>query len=370
MKILYISHLHPPKDQPLKNIGGMQNVSMQMIDTLSKKDHVEIETIILHTSWKWIGIKTFFFLVTLLWKLPIAIKKHQPDVVLFSSMVTASVVPFLLGKRKTSFVTINHGQDVTLPFFLYQWYLPKVFKKLQGVISVSLATRQACIDRGMPPEIGVALPNGFDASRVKILPEKSDARKLLEEEFDIDLKGRKLLLSVGRQVKRKGHEWFIREVFNKIESDVIFLLIGDGPEHEAIKSAKMESSLKQKVIIAGRQSDEILDAAYAGADLFVMPNVPVKGDMEGFGIVLLEANRAGVPAVAADLEGIKDVITQGVNGYRVPHGDADQFASKIDDVLQGELEELSKKAVEFVENTFSWDSVADRYVSFLRSVNE
>lgn len=343
---------------------------MQMIKALSKKESVEIETIILHTSWKWIGIKTFFFLVTLLWRLPFAIKKHNPDVVLFSSMVTASVTPFLFGKKGTPLVTINHGQDVTLPFFLYQWYLPIVFKKLHGVISVSSATRQACIERGMSPEIGVALPNGFDASKVKVLPDKDDARKTLESKFNIDLQGKKLLLSVGRQVKRKGHEWFIREVFEKIESDVIFLLIGDGPEHESIKSAKNESQLKQKLVIAGRQPDKILDAAYAGADLFVMPNIPVKGDMEGFGIVLLEANRAGVPAVASDLEGIKDVITQGVNGYRVPHGESSQFASKIDEVLQGELDELSKKAVEFVESTFNWDSVVDRYVAFLKRVNE
>jgi phosphatidyl-myo-inositol dimannoside synthase len=64
----------------------------------------------------------------------------------------------------------------------------------------------------------------------------------------------------------------------------------------------------------------MLNTCYAAADLFVMPNIPVEGDMEGFGIVLLEANRAGVPAVASDLEGIRDVIEPGENGYRVPHG--------------------------------------------------
>lgn len=370
MRILYISHLHPPKKQPLKNIGGMQNVSIQMIEALSKKEGVEIETIILHTSWKWIGIKTFFFLVSLLWRVPKKIKNKKPDVVLFSSMVTASVLPFLPGKQTVPFVTINHGQDITLPFFLYQWYLPKVFKKLNGVISVSAATRQACIERGMDPKIGVALPNGFDSSKVKILPPKQEARKKLEDQFEIDLSDSKLLLTVGRQVKRKGHQWFIEEVFEKIKTDVVLLVIGDGPEHDLILQAKEKSFLKQKIIIAGRQPERILNAAYAAADLFVMPNIPVDGDMEGFGIVLLEANRAGVPAVASDLEGIKDVISQGINGYRVPHSNADLFAEKVDEVFNNELEELSEKAEEFVEKTFSWDSVVDRYLSFLKSMNE
>lgn len=370
MRILYISHLHPPKDQPLENVGGMQNVSIQMIDAISRRDDIELDTIILHTSWHWIGIKTFFFLISLLWRIPVAIKKKKPDVVLFSSMVTASVTPFLKKRTGVPFVTINHGQDVTLPNSLYQWFVPKVFKALQGVISVSSATRQACIERGMQPEIGVALPNGFDSEAMAHLPPKKVGRKIIEEKFGVDLTNVKLLLTVGRQVKRKGHQWFIDEVFGKIKSDVVCLIIGDGPEHEEILKAKEKSFLKQKIIIAGKQPDEILDAAYAAADLFVMPNIPVKGDMEGFGIVLLEANRAGVPAIASDLEGIKDVIVQGVNGYRVPHGDAVTFAKKIDSVLTTELEVLSEKAEVFVEETFNWDSVVDKYLSFLKSVNE
>jgi phosphatidyl-myo-inositol dimannoside synthase len=368
VRILYISHLHPPKHQPLESIGGMQNVSVQMVRALQKREDVEVDTIILNTSWRFIGIKTFFFLFSLLWRIPSAVKTFKPDVVLFSSMVTAGVLPFLLRKPSVPFVTINHGQDVTLPFSIYQWYLPRVFKQLNGVISVSAATRQASIDRGMNPAIGVALPNGFDADTKKKLPPKDEARQLLEEKFGIDLSEAHLLLTVGRQVKRKGHQWFIEEVIGKIQSNVVYMVIGDGPEHENIIQARENSPMKQKIIITGKQPDSILNAAYAAADLFMMPNIPVEGDMEGFGIVLLEANRAGVPAIASDLEGIKDVIEQGVNGYRVPHGDADAFAGKVDHVIANELDSLSQKAESYVEETFSWKSVVSRYINFLKSV--
>lgn len=369
MRILYISHLHPPKDAPMESIGGMQKVSIQMVCALKKREDVEIETLILHTSWRYIGFKTFFFLFSLLWRLPKAIERFNPDVVFFSSMVTACVLPFMIRKPKMPCATINHGQDVTLPFFLYQWYLPMVFKNLQGVISVSEATREASIKRGMKPEIGVSLPNGFDADSTSQLPDKHEARRLLEKKFNLDLSFSKLLLTVGRQVKRKGHEWFIREVLENIRSNVVYMIVGDGPEHELIKQAREQSSLKQNIIITGRQPEDILNAAYSGADLFVMPNIPVKGDMEGFGIVLLEANRAGTPAVASDLEGIKDVIVQGVNGYRVPACESVQFAEKIDFVLENELSMLSEKAEKFVEKTFSWDSVVDKYLTFLKSLN-
>ncbi|PWN06395.1 glycosyltransferase family 4 protein [Rhodohalobacter mucosus] len=347
----------------------MQNVSMQLVKTMEKRDDVELFTIIHQASWRMIGLKTFLFLFTLLWKIPAAIKKHNPDVILFSSMVTAAILPFLLKKPSVPCATINHGQDVTLPVKIYQWYLPIVFRHLDGVISVSEATRRACISRGMKPEKGGVLPNGIHTDVLAELPSKEDARKRIEKEFNINLSGRYILLSVGRQVKRKGHAWFIDNVLPNLESNVIFLIIGDGPEHEKIWQARERAAGKQNILIAGKQPDAVLNAAYAAADLFIMPNIPVEGDMEGFGIVLLEANRAGVPAVAADLEGIKDVIVQGVNGYRVPSGNAEEFAERIDETLKNELKELSLKAREFVINTFSWNSVVDKYVTFLKRLN-
>ena len=369
MTVLYISHLHPPEGNPLKNLGGMQNVSMQLVESLRQREDVDVHTIIHRASWRWIGLKTFFFLFTLLWKIPAGVKKHKPDVILFSSMVTAGVLPFLIKKPDVPCATINHGQDVTLPLKVYQWYLPKVFRHLDGVISVSEATRRACIKRGMPPDKGVALPNGIDTDILKDMPPREASRVQIENLFNVSLENRYLLLTVGRQVRRKGHAWFIENVMDKLDSDIILLIIGDGPENPKIAEARDKSSLKDRIIIAGKQPESVLNVAYSAADLFIMPNIPVEGDMEGFGIVLLEANRVGVPAVAADLEGIKDVIEQGVNGYRVPSGEAEQFAAKIDKVMQEELQELSKKTKEYVLNRFSWTSVVDKYVTFLKSLN-
>lgn len=347
----------------------MQSVSVQMTKALNRRDDIELRTLILNSSWRFIGIKTFFFLLSLLWKIPHQVKKYNPDVILFSSMVTACVLP-VMKKVKVPTVTINHGQDVTLPVKLYQWYIKYVFKKLNGVISVSSATRNASIKRGLMPDKGVALPNGFEVIKNGELPSRIDALNFVEREFSQNLKGKKILLTVGRQVKRKGHAWFIEEVLPKIKSDIIYLIVGSGPEFTKIQNVVENSPIKEQIVMTGKLSKDYLNTCYAAADLFIMPNIPVPGDMEGFGIVLLEANRAGVPAIASDLEGIKDVIEQGVNGFRITSGDSLAFATKIDEVLDHDLEAFSKKSKEYVINTFDWDVVVEKYISFLKQVNE
>jgi phosphatidylinositol alpha-1,6-mannosyltransferase len=99
-----------------------------------------------------------------------------------------------------------------------------------------------------------------------------------------------------------------------------------------------------------------------------MPNVPVPGDMEGFGVVLLEANLAGTPVIASDLEGIRDVVSNGINGWRIPPLNAQGFAAAVEDVLQSDLDALSKRASDHVAATFSWESVTRQYVRFLNDV--
>lgn len=368
MRILYVSHLHPPENAPLDNMGGMQRVSMQLIEELSTREDIEIKTIIQHAPWKGIEVKTAFFLTKLVFKLPKIVKEFKPDIILFSSMVTASLAKFCRKKIDVPMVTINHGQDVKMPIGIYQNFVPKIFEALDGVISVSEATRQECIKRGMPPGKGVALPNGFDMSDFKNVPDKAEGRKEIEEAFSVDLSEKSLLLTVGRQVKRKGHEWFITEVLPEIKSEVVYLVIGAGPEHEHLKEIVKASNLQKKVLMAGKQPDEVLKNAYAGADIFIMPNIPIPGDMEGFGIVLLEANLAGTPAVAADLEGIKDVIENGKNGFKIAVRDAENFSGQIDSLIENDLDEMSTSSRKFVLENFTWNKVAQQYISYLEEI--
>lgn len=344
-------------------------MSQQLIKELRNKDAVRVFTETINVSDEgWIAFDTASFLYKSIFELPHKIRECNADIVLFSSMVTASLAYFIRSKVDVPMVTINHGRDVTLPVKVYQWFVPKIFESLDGVISVSRATRNECIKRGMDPEKGVALPNGFNMAKFSTFPDKQESRTRLKHNFRLPLDNHFMLLTVGRMVRRKGHEWFIRNVMPELDERLIYVTVGDGPEFDNIQKAAAELGCEDRIFLLGRQPDEVLMQAYSAADLFIMPNIPVKGDMEGFGIVLLEANMARTPAIAADLEGIKDVVAQGENGYRVPSQNAEQFVEKIYSILDGDLESFSEKTRNYVRKQFSWEQVAQRYINYLDTV--
>ncbi len=368
MRILYISHTHPTGSAILDNAGGMQRVSYQLVKALEKRTDItlHIETINAGVKGNTV-IQTTFFLLKLLFTLPQKSRKVDADIILFSSMVTASLAWFLRKRLKIALVTVNHGRDVTLSSFIYQRFVPFIFKALDGVISVSQATRQQCIQRGMDPEKGVALPNGIDTESFQF-PDKAASRSVLEKKFGIPLSQNKMLLTVGRFVERKGHLWFLKKVLPYISSDVIYVTIGDGPQLQHLKKEAASTGMEDKVFILGRQPDEVLKQAYAAADLFIMPNIPIEGDMEGFGIVMLEANLAETPVVASNLEGIKDVILDGENGYKVSALDSQSFIDTIDEILEDNLDLLSSKSLKYVQDQFNWNHIADQYIKNLQQV--
>ncbi|MGB6168399.1 MAG: glycosyltransferase family 4 protein [Geitlerinemataceae cyanobacterium] len=364
LKVIYVSHLHPPSGAEAKNIGGMQTTSMQLLEELKQRSDLSVVPIVLESPWKGIELRTFGFLLRLLFTLPSIVKREKADVILFSSMVTALLAFFVRSRVSIPMVTINHGQDVTLPFGLYQKLLPQIFKNLNGVISISEATRNASIARGLSSAKGTVIPNGMDIK--PRMYEKCYSRQIIEKTFNLDLQNKYLLLSVGRQVKRKGHAWFIENVLPLVENDVVYLLIGQGKEHKNLQELKERSRCGDRIILVGAQPQEVLRHAYDAADIFIMPNIPVAGDLEGFGVVMLEANEARTPVVASDLEGIRDVIQNGINGYRVPPYNNKLFARIVDDLLDCKLNDLCESSYTFVTQSYTWKNLCDRHVRFLK----
>lgn len=367
----------------MANLGGMQRVALKLHEALATRSKsnsaFDYESILLRSSWRWVHVKTPVFLARAAVALVRAARRDDVDVVLFSSMVTATLaVPLqgLLRRHGVRTAAIVHGLDVTTPFPPYQWFVPKIFDALDAVFPVSRATGRACRERGASLEQLHVIPNGIDADRFERPPDRSTARTQLEDGLGHAVPppppDALLLCSVGRQVKRKGTAWFVDEVMPTLPSDVHYWIAGDGPQDEAIQAAIDRHDLAPRVRRLGRISDDNLARLYRGADLFVMPNIPIEDDMEGFGIVLLEAGQCGTPAVAARLEGIQDVITDGENGHLVEPQAPDAFANAILQYRQAPdaLADAANRAVEHTIDTFSWSAVADLYVSALRALHD
>ncbi|MBO6574618.1 MAG: glycosyltransferase family 4 protein [Rhodothermales bacterium] len=374
MRLLFVSHSLPPLDRPLDNLGGMQRVALELDTELAQRGDIAYETRFLRAPWATVHIRSVGFLLRTLPLLRRRARRGDVDVVLFSSMVTAGLMVLLKGAFRRSGVlaaAIVHGLDVTTPSRIYQRFVPRVFDALDLVMPVSEATGQACLERGLDPEKLRPVRNGVDVSRFEtpgfLRQERREALNAVTaaEAPEADTL---VLASVGRQVRRKGFDWFIRNVMPLLPQNVHYWLAGDGPETPRIVEAVRETGLTDRVELLGRVSEEDLQALYRGADLFVMPNVPVEGDMEGFGVVMLEAGMNGMPTVGSRLEGIAEVIEDGQNGSLVESGDTQAFTQAVMQ-FHGEpalLDQASERAYDFTRSRFSWKSVAAEYVDVLR----
>lgn len=128
-------------------------------------------------------------------------------------------------------------------------------------------------------------------------------------------------------------------VLQKVKAKL--LLVGEGPEMENIINLVSQLQLEDHVIFTGKRNDM--------AELLAISDIMFHlSEKEAFGLVLLEALACGVPSVATNIDGIPEVITDGVNGYLVPYGDIETAANKSIQLLQDEL--LRQK---FIQNGFN-----------------
>jgi phosphatidylinositol alpha-1,6-mannosyltransferase len=376
VRLLYVSHSFPPPDRPLANVGGMQRVATELHAALDARPDVALRSLLLRASWRWTHLRVVPFGLRLLREIPRTVRSEQIDVVLFSSMVTASLTVPLRRKLEAQDVltaAIPVGRDVTLPVGPYQWYLPRIFGALDLILPISRATAEECLHRGAAREKVQVIPCGVDPMRFPPLEDRNSMRRVLHDTLGDPASplppGALLLCGVGRHIERKGFAWFVDRVMPLLPSDIHFWLAGEGPTTPAVRAAIERNNLGDRVRLLGRISDEALTKLYRGADLFVMPNVPVPGDIEGFGVVMLEAGFCGLPTVAARLEGIQDAIRDGENGTLLPSGNATAFARGILRYHQDRalLAEASARAARYTAGVFSWDAVAAQYVSLFRT---
>lgn len=375
MRLLYVSHSFPPRNRPLSNVGGMQRVATELYGALAAHDSAQMDAIVLRSSWRWTHVRVVPFMIRVLWRLRQTTRRRETDLILFSSMVTASLsVPFRARLRKQGIYTaaIVHGRDVTLPVRVYQRFVGRVFASLDMVLPISEAVRQECLARGAHEDQIRLVPNGIDLARYDLPLTRDAARKRIREMIG----GRSLaddalvLCSVGRHVQRKGFGWFVENVLPLLPQNVVYILAGDGPQQETIMETARRRGVSDRLFMLGRVAEADLASVYRGSDLFVMPNVPVPGDIEGFGVVMLEAGANGLFTIASALEGITDVIAPGVNGQLLRPMDAAAFAEAILPYAhdRSRLVGAASKTQLHVRNTFGWEAVAGRYVHTLAAL--
>lgn len=187
------------------------------------------------------------------------------------------------------------------------------------------ATRRSAFLRA---DIGHVVPNGID-------PDVFRPRERAEVRAELGLGPEPLLVCVGRFDREKGMHHAIDAVHRLREQapDLRLVLVGDGPEDEALRAQAAELGLAERVSFAGRQPRDVVAATMAAADVFLFPTERA----EAAPLVLPQAMSTGVPVVASSIGGITEVIEPGTdNGVLVPPGDLDALVGAIGQLLADE----------------------------------
>lgn len=300
--------------------------------------------------------------IHLFWFLPLALIRalgRECDLIHLGDGFLAPL-GWLLSKIKGKpFSVTIHGLDITYQNSLYRFFVLPFIRTANLLVCNSANTRRLCMEHGCSPEKSVVIPCGIQVDRFSGI-DRVAARQRLVNLYRTD-PDTMILLSVGRLVARKGVSWFVREVLPALPGATL-LVAGDGPEREELERA---AAGVRNVRILGGVSDEILQELYHGSDAFVMPNIRMEGDAEGFGIVLLEAGLSGLFSVAADIDGIPEAVKEGRNGRLLESGNASLWIAAISlmSADRDGLRRMGDAAAVFVKTDCSSAARAQEYLA-------
>lgn len=344
--------------------GGMERLNWHMAQELGRRyrvhvvaptgagerapEQVGVTEVALRPLWR--------FLLGAAFQALIQARRLRPAVVLAGSGLTAPVAWLAARVCGARAVVYVHGLDIVAPSRLYRALWRPLLRRMDGVIANSRAT--AALAEGA----------GVSASRLSIvhpgveLPELDSGAR---ERFRVrhGLGDVPLLLSVGRLTARKGLREFVADVLPRIVAqrpDVQLLVIGDVPKQalfaegqtpESIREVARAAGVEEHIRFLGTVSEADLADAYQAADVFVFPVREVLGDIEGFGMVAIEAAAHGLPTVAYAVGGVTDAICDGVSGRLIPFDDHAGFVDAVLEVLDHPSDARSVRA--YAEQ-FAW----------------
>jgi phosphatidyl-myo-inositol dimannoside synthase len=292
--------------------------------------------------------------------------RYSPAIVhagdLYPPGVTAMILKSLTG---LPYVVYCHGEEI--PQLNRYKYQPRVrnqiYLKADAVIAASEFTRQNLIKLGVPETRICKIVPGVDSTRFKPMGRRAD---LIER---YGLGGKTVVLTVARLVRRKGHQAALR-AFAAASAEIPtahYLIVGTGPEQARLRQAVQEAGLGERVTFAGYVPADQLPDIYNLCDVMLMPNRVEDGDVEGFGMVFLEANAVGKPAIGGRTGGAVEAIQDGVTGVLVNPDDCDEIAAVLKGLLLNHTlrKKLGEAGVRRAQSEFSWRARAE----ILRTLN-
>ena len=378
MKILLITMEYPPMQ------GGVGNYYFNLVQNLS---NVEVAVLIneeipnnkLPISKKFqitnsqfqIFRRIFFYKyfwpkwIKLFFEVRKLVKKEKPDLIWVGQVLPVGTVAFFIKKfLKVPYFASVHGMDIMLPqkSLRKEKLMMRVLKSAVFITANSEFTKKQLLNLEMEDgKIEVVYP----CSHVSRNAYHVTDEKINEIRNGLGLQNKQILLTVGRLVERKGQDKVIEAMSQLVKEfpNLMYLIIGNGPEAGNYKFQITNNKLQDKIKIISNVSDEKLPIFYQLADIFIMPARNIAGDVEGFGIVYLEAGSFGLPVIAGRSGGAKESVIDGQNGILVNPESVVEIKDSIkkllkDDNLRNKLGEQGRiRSAEF-----KWEVQAEKII--------
>jgi phosphatidylinositol alpha-1,6-mannosyltransferase len=339
--VWYVTRKYPP------SVGGMQRLAYQIATALRAGHSVEV------IAWPRSQLGLPFFMAHAAMRILWGRSRGRISVLYLGDPMLAVLGALVRGAGIPVLVTV-HGLDILYPNRAYQAYLRRFFwGRCDLYVAISERVAQLLESRGVARSGIEVAPPGIDMTATPPPSRSTDS-------------GGPRLLSLGRLVPRKGVAWFVEAVAPRFFArfpEASLIIAGEGPEQRRIVAAARRLGISSHLELRGPVDEATKTRLLATCDAVIMPNVPKAGDMEGFGLVALEAGAAGKPVFAADIDGLGEAVRDGENGWRLPAGDADAWTEALLSAFAdpGALRDAGERAYRSVREHYAWTHAGQRY---------
>lgn len=371
MDLLVLTWNYPPRR------GGIENLLQNLCTGLREKHRVLIVTSFARPPQSaerdtlrapWAGLIPFAFYA--LWRGAAVLARYPQIGVVFggSALVTPLVLILARFFRRRA-VVLTHGLDVIHRDFFYQRLCVGWLKFCDRVVANSNYTAALVKSKAVAQERLTVIPPGVYAERFSIPAD------VIATKRHWNIEGKEIVLFVGRLAKRKGLKEFIENSLVEIVREIretVFLIVGNNPTESLahhdnvvgeINEAVSRLGLDNQVRLLGALNDDDVIRLYNACDVVVLPALDMKDDVEGFGIVALEAAAAGKPVVATRVGGIPDAVEDGKTGVLTEPGDYERLSEAVIALLTDDERKraMGEAAIRRARNKFGWPKIAAQY---------
>ena len=350
-RILFLARRYPP------TIGGIQTHCHALYTRLVHHAQVRLVALgrqsLLHLAW----FLPYCFVVAFG-----AVLFRRVNAVYFADGVAAALAPLLRPLGPARFVTTVYGLEMTYKNPLARALMHRGVRACDKVVVISEHSRRITAASGVPEAKLEIIYLGVEPPELAA-DELAAVRARFEEEHGLRFGQDRVLLLFGRQVPRKGMVEFLAKGMPLLSAD-IRLLIGGPPSSETARLEECcQSGLKDRVVLLGPVPDDVLAMLRTSCDLFLMPNIHLPDDVEGFGQTQLECMYAGTPAVAFAVDALTESVREG--GFLVAPEDYPGFVEQIHRFFAlgpAERTALGRQCRAYVQREYSPQKIAAQYL--------